>query len=272
MPDALRLAIGTLTVVHVPAPRAVTSRVAGRAMLLAPLVGAALGLVAAVVLDVVRITTGSHRPSTTVDLLAATLALATLAWLTRALHLDGLADVAGGLGVKGDGDDARRRRLTVMREPDVGAFGVVTVVLTLLVQAAALTECTVSGFGTVSLVVAATVGRLGIVWCCTPSTPSARPDGLGAAVAGTVRTRAAIVATVLVLGAAAALGMVDDDRGPKVSALLAIAVLGGLVMTTLVRRRSIQRFGGITGDVLGAVVELTTATVLVVVALGAGLL
>jgi adenosylcobinamide-GDP ribazoletransferase len=272
MPDALRLAIGTLTVVRVPAPRAVTSRVAGHAMLLAPLVGAVLGLAGAVVLDVVRITSGSHRPSTTVDLLAAALALATLAWLTRGLHLDGLADVADGLGVKGDDDTVRERRLAVMRAPDVGAFGVVTVVLTLLVQAAALTECTVSGFGTVSLVVAATTGRLGILWCCTPATPSARPDGLGAAVAGSVRNSSAVLVTLLVLVAAAALGMVDDDRGPRVSALLAVSVMLGLGMTALVRRRATARFGGISGDVLGAVVELTTATVLVVVALGAGLL
>ncbi len=272
MPDSVRLAVGTLTVLRVSAPRAVTPQVAGRAMALAPLVGAALGLASAVVLDVVRITTGSHRPSTTVDLLAAALALATLAWLTRGLHLDGLADVADGLGVKGADDGVRERRLSVMRAPDIGAFGVVTVVLTLLVQTAALTECTVSGFGTVSLVVAAATGRLGIVWCCTPSTPSARPDGLGAAVSGSVRTSSAVVVTLLVLVGAVALGMIDDDRGPRVSALLAVSVLLGLGMTVLVRRRAVARLGGITGDVLGAVVELTTAAVLVAVALGAGLL
>ena len=272
MPDAWRLAVGTLTVVRVAPPREVTPRVAGRAMLLAPLIGALLGLAAAVVLDVVRVATGAHRPSTAVDLLASALALASLAWLTRGLHLDGLADVADGLGVKGDDDNTRARRLAVMRAPDVGAFGVATLVLTLLVQTAALTECTVSGFGTVSLVVAAAGSRLGITWCCTRATPSARPDGLGAAVAGSVRTGAAVAATLLVLAGAAVLGMLDDDRGIRVSLLLAVAVLLGLGMTLVVRRRALERFGGITGDVLGAVVELTTTTVLVVVALGAGLL
>jgi adenosylcobinamide-GDP ribazoletransferase len=271
MGDAVRLALGTLTIVRVPPPREVTRLVAGRAMLLAPLVGALLGLVAAIVLDVVRIMTGAHRPSTTVDLLASSLALVTLAWLTRGLHLDGLADTADGLGVKGDDADVRARRLAVMRAPDVGAFGVATLVLTLLVQVAALTECTVSGFGTVSLVVAATTGRLGILWCCTPSTASARPDGLGAAVAGSVRTGAALAATCALLGVAAGLGMLDDDRGPRVSALLVVAVVLGVMTSLLVRRRASTRFGGITGDVLGAVVELATTVVLVVVALGAGL-
>jgi adenosylcobinamide-GDP ribazoletransferase len=272
MPDALRLALGTLTILRVPAPREVTARVAGQAMLLAPLVGALLGLAAAVVLDVVRISTGSHRPSTSVDLLASALALAALAWLTRGLHLDGLVDTADGLGVKGHDDEVRTRRLAVMRAPDVGAFGVATLALTLLVQVGALTECAVSGFGTVALVLAATTGRLGATWCATTSTPSARPDGLGAAVAGSVRTGSAVVATLGVMLAAAALGMLDDDRGPRVSALLVVSVLLGVGAALLVRRRAVDRFGGITGDVLGAVVELTTTVVLVVVALGSGLI
>ena len=271
MPDALRLALGTLTAVRVPAPAAVTSRVAGRAMLLAPAVGAILGLVAAVVLDGVRLLAGPHRPSTTVDLLASALALTALALLTRGLHLDGLADTADALGVKGDDAGARGRRLAVMRAPDVGAFGVATLVLTLLVQAAALTECAVSGFGTISLVIAATTGRLAATWCCTASTPPARPAGLGAAVAGTVGRVPAVAVTALVLAGAALLGLVDDDRGVRVSATLVVAVLLGLAVPRVVLRRAVARFGGITGDVLGAVVEVSTATVLVAIALGAGL-
>ena len=175
MPDSLRLALGTLTALTVPAPRSVDRRTAGRAMLLAPFVGTFLGVVAALVVAGVRIFTTEHRPTTAVDLLAAVLGIVVLALLTRGLHLDGLADTFDGFGVKGDdGEAARARRLEVMREPGVGSFGVLAMVLTLLVQVAALTECAVSGYGTVSMVLAATTGRLAATWCCTRWAPHTR--------------------------------------------------------------------------------------------------
>jgi len=272
MPDSLRLALGTLTALTVPAPRSVDRRTAGRAMLLAPFVGTFLGVVAALVVAGVRIFTTEHRPTTAVDLLAAVLGIVVLALLTRGLHLDGLADTFDGFGVKGDdGEAARARRLEVMREPGVGSFGVLAMVLTLLVQVAALTECAVSGYGTVSMVLAATTGRLAATWCCTRAVPAARPDGLGALVAGSVGRAAALVVTFVVLVGAAVLGQVDDDRALEVSLTLVVAVLVALLVAAVLRRHAVQRFGGVTGDVMGAVVEIATATVLVVVALGSGI-
>lgn len=272
MPDSLRLALGTLTAIRVPAPRSVDRRTAGRAMLLAPFVGTFLGVLAGVVVAGVRVFTTEHRPTTAVDLLAAALGVVVLVLLTRGLHLDGLADTFDGFGVKGDDDEAtRQRRLDVMREPGIGAFGTMAMVLTLLVQVAALTENAVSGYGTISLLTATTTGRLAAMWCCTPRIPSARPDGLGALVSGTVGRGAALAVTVVVLLGAAVLGQVDDDRALEVSLTLVGAVLVGLLVAAVLRRHAVQRFGGITGDVLGAVVEITSATVLVVVALGAGI-
>jgi adenosylcobinamide-GDP ribazoletransferase len=271
MPDALRLALGTLTTIRVPAPRRVDRAVAGRAMLLAPLVGAALGLCAAVALDLTRIAAGGRNPSATIDLLGALLALATLAWLTRGLHLDGLADTADGLGVKGEGDGGRERRLEVMRQPDVGAFGVVTLVLVLGIQAVALTACVLEGFGTASVIVAVTVGRLAASWACTASFPSARPEGLGATVAGSVPRAGAALVTVAVLVGAVLLGRLDDDASLSAEVTLVVAALVGLLAGVGVTRRCVRRFGGITGDVLGAVVEISTTVVLLVVVIGLGL-
>jgi adenosylcobinamide-GDP ribazoletransferase len=272
MPDSLRLALGTLTAIRVPAPRVVDRRVAGRAILLAPLVGALLGAIAAVVLEVVRLGSISGRLSSTFDLLGSLVAVGVLAWLTRGLHLDGLADTVDGLGVKGHGDGVRERRLEVMRQPDVGAFGVVALVLVLALQTVALTACVLQGFGTDSLVVAAVVGRLAVTWACTPSYPSARPDGLGATVAGSVGRTAAVAMTLAVLAFAALLGGIDDDASRAAQVVLVVAALAGLLGGAALLRRCVTRFGGITGDVLGAVVEVSTTVVLVVVAVGLGLI
>ena len=272
MPDSLRLALGTLTAIRVPAPRVVDRRVAGRAMLLAPLVGAFLGVIAAVVLDLVRLASDGARPAPTVDLLGALLAVTTLAWLTRGLHLDGLADTVDGLGVKGQDDGVRERRLAVMRQPDVGAFGVVAIVLTLGLQTVALATSALEGFGTVAVVVAAAVGRLSATWACTPAYPSARAEGLGAAVAGSVGRTAAVAMTLAVLAGAVALGGLDDDATRSAQAVLVVAALAGLLGGAALLRRCVGRFGGITGDVLGALVEVSTTVVLVVVAVGLGLI
>jgi len=271
MPDALRLALGTLTVVRVPAPREVTPRVAGAAMVLAPAVGVLLGVVAAAVLAVVDLV-GAHRGgSPLVDLLGAVLAIGSLALLTRGLHLDGLADTADGLGVKGTDDGTQERRLAVMRAPDVGAFGVVAVVLVVAVQVVALATCASAGAGTAAAVGAVAVGRLSLTWCCTRAVPPARRDGLGAAVAGSVPWLAAGAATVVLLLGVGVLGWVDSAGSAAAGGSLVVAAVVGLGVGALVLRRCVARFGGITGDVLGAVVEVTTAGVLVVAALGAGL-
>ncbi len=274
MPDFLRLAIGTLTIVRVPAPRRVDERVARSAMLVAPFVGALLGLAAAVALDGTRFTSLGGREAVSADLLGAALALVVLAWLTRGIHLDGLADTFDGFGVKGDDDGARERRLEVMRRPDVGAFGVVAVVLVLLVDAAALTACALTGRGTVSVVTAAMVSRLAMTWCCARGVPAARQDGLGRTVAGTVPVLWAAVLTLVVLELAAGLAILDDDavlrdvlRPRSLVWDLVLASVAGLVAGWLVRSRAVRRFGGVTGDVLGAAGEISFAATLGVAAL-----
>ena len=125
--DGLRLATGTLTVLPVPPPRTVCSPVAGLAMALAPLVVLPLGAAAALV-------AWAGDAVAAPPLLTAALAVAVLALGSGFLHLDGLADTADGLAVKGD----RGRRLEVMRRGDVGRVGVVTLVLVLLVQVSTL--------------------------------------------------------------------------------------------------------------------------------------
>jgi adenosylcobinamide-GDP ribazoletransferase len=242
MADGLRLALTTLTVLPVRGPSTVDRRAAGAAMSLAPLVGLGLGLVAAGVLE------GAARLSG--DLLAAALAVATLALLTRGLHLDGLADTADGLASY----RSPERALAVLRSPETGPLGIAVLVLTLLVQVAALQACLSAGRGGAALVLAVVTGRLAVTAACTRHTPAASSTGLGAAVAGTVPVPVALVAAVVVVAIGASVL-------PPVQAV--VAVLAALTVAGLLLRHVVRRLGGVTGDVLGALVEVTTTVVLV---------
>ena len=117
-------------------------------MAFAPLVGAGLGAAAAGVGQVADWWTRS-------PLISATAAIATLAALTRALHLDGLADTADGLGSGKPAAEA----LDIMKRSDIGPFGVVTLILVLAVQISSLTAAYGSRRGAVAIIVAAMAGR-----------------------------------------------------------------------------------------------------------------
>jgi len=254
--DGLRLALTTLTVARVRGPQALDRNTAGRAMLLAPAVGALLAaLLVPVALALDRLTGG---PS----LLPAALVLALAALLTRGLHLDGLADLADGLGSYRSPEQAR----AIMKAPDVGALGLAAVVLVLLVQVAALTACLSAGRGGTALLVALVAGRVAATAACRVGIPAASRSGLGALVAGTVPrwTPPVLAAATALLGAVAL--AVESGTGPHL-AQPAVAVTAGLAVAALVQRHAVRRIGGITGDVLGALVEVTTTVVLIVLAL-----
>jgi len=252
MPDSLRLAVGTLTRIPVPAPRIVDRRVAGRAMLLAPLVGLLLALAVGVPAQVLVNLTPVG------GLLGAALAIAALAWLTRALHLDGLADTADALGSGRPAQDA----LAIARRSDIGPFGVVVLILVLLVQVTALADLLDTGAGAGSLVVAVVTGRLALTLACLRGIPAARPDGLGAVVAGSVPRAGGLAVALAWL--AIAVASVGREHGLGAGLATGGAVIGGLLAATVLVRIARRRLGGITGDVLGATAEITTATVLVI--------
>jgi len=251
----LRLALTTLTVLPVRAPERVDRETAGWAMRLAPLVGLLVGLpLAAVLAGVDRLTAGP-------PLLACALVVALHALLTRGLHLDGLADLADGLGSYAPPERAR----ALMKQPDVGALGAAALVLVPGVQVAALLACTSAGRGPLALVLAVVTGRLAVTAACTSGVPAAAPEGLGALVAGTVPRGVAVAAAVATAGAGTAVAA--GAVGGTALALPAAGVLAGLLGARLLRAHAVRRLGGITGDVLGALVEVTTAVVLVVLAI-----
>ncbi|GGW31971.1 adenosylcobinamide-GDP ribazoletransferase [Streptomyces caelestis] len=253
--DGLRFAFGTLTVFPVRVTR--WDREAARGgMLCAPLAGLAVGAAAAAV-GLVLLFLGAG------GLLAAVVTVAVPAVLTRGLHLDGLADTADGLGSGKPAEDALR----IMKQSDIGPFGVITLVLALLAQIAALAQAYDTSWarGACAAVVSATVARLALTLAARSGVPAARPEGLGAAVAGVVPVRGALVAAVAVAGVAAAAGAVFGP-GDLVRAVLAVVL--SLAAAEALLRHCTRRFGGITGDVFGGLAETAATTALVVLSLG----
>jgi adenosylcobinamide-GDP ribazoletransferase len=274
VPDfaGLRLALTTFTVLPVR-PARIDRRAAAASMAWSPLVGAALAGVAGAVLVGARLLYAGPTfyiknirvQAFEAPLLAAALAILTLALLTRGLHLDGLADTVDGLASHKPAEQA----LAIMSDGPIGALGAAALMGCLLIDGLALASSVLAHHGTQSLVFAVVSGRLAMLWSCGRRIPAARADGMGALVAGSVSRAVALSWTVVVCVGAAIYGRFDTEVGDLAGAVRGvIAVLAALGVGWLVRRHAVRRLGGITGDVLGAVGEIATMVSLLVTAAG----
>jgi adenosylcobinamide-GDP ribazoletransferase len=173
--------------------------------------------------------------------------IAVLVAMTGALHVDGLADAADGVL----GGSTPEARLSIMRDPRTGPFGVAAVVLVLALQIAALGAVPAS-LRTAALVTFPCLGRWAIV-VATWWFPYARPRGMGRSFKDGIRLRHVVVAAMVTGGACAwQLGLLG---------LGWFAVATAIVW--LVGRTVQGRVGGLTGDVYGGLCELTQAGTLV---------
>lgn len=243
----MRLALSWLTVLPVSGG-AVTRRSCRRAIGAAPVVGLLLGMAALGVLS--GLAWVGVPP-----LAAGLLVVGGLALATRGMHVDGLADTADGLGCYGP----PARALEVMRDGGAGPFGVVTLFVVLSVQAVCLSTVVHSGRWWV-VPLAVTMGRVALGWCCRRGVPAARPEGMGALVAGSQPRWVPALWTVLLAAGAVFVVPGWPWLGPLGVLLAAVLAIG---LTAHAHRR----FGGITGDVLGAAVELCTTAALAVAVL-----
>lgn len=210
-----------------------------RGAVLFPLVGAGIGaLVAVVVVELdARLTA----------LVAAGLAVMIEALVTGAIHLDALADSADGLGAA-----SRERALEIMREPTIGAFGAIALLLDLVVKIAALAAISLGPDVILAVSAAYTLGRtapLGLGWAL----PYARTEGGS----GSVLTEGGGISRALGLGLG--VGLAIATLGERGIVLVGAAALAAALVGLAAR----HRLGGVTGDVLGASTELTTTLALV---------
>ena len=252
MLDGFKLALGTLTAIKVPAPTRIDRQVAGTAIALAPFTQLPL-----VCLLIVWGWVVIEAPVPPLVAAAATLVATSLA--TRGMHLDGLADTADALSASYD----RAKSLDVMRRGNIGPSGVAALVLVLLVDAAALASLLTTGRGIVLVCLSLVASRQVLAWGCAVGVPSARPKGMGATFAGSVQRVVVGLGFGLLLGVSA---LATHWSGPTwwtSPVAIGSAALGGVA----VLRRACQRFGGITGDVLGTVIEVSFAIALTVSAI-----
>jgi adenosylcobinamide-GDP ribazoletransferase len=235
-------AIGFLTIFPVRQAQPPRAGDLGRAAAWFPLIGALIGaLVWLVKFGLDRI-----FPA----LVSAGLCVALWAILTGGLHLDGLADCCDGML----NASPPERRLEIMRDPRIGSFGVIGLLLVLMLKTFALAALPAYPQG-LAIVLAAVISRWLILWAGRQ--PLARSGGLGADFALGLQKRAFILAAILPVALMLLLTLLD---GWPVLLAVALAHLSAWGIFRAAR----TRLCGVTGDVFGLTVEISELVILLV--------
>jgi adenosylcobinamide-GDP ribazoletransferase len=234
----LSIAFNLLTILPVHAPGDWKAGDSGRAAGWYPFVGLVVGTLVAVAYGLLGLRFSS--------LVTAALSLTLWVILTGGLHLDGLADCCDGLLHASNPE----RRLEIMKDSRMGAFGGIGLVLVLILKVSAVASLPTDRAALIILF-AASLGRWFII--LAGFQPLARPGGMGADFASGLRKSALMWGGIIPLPLAIALG------------LQGIIAFGVALLTISFLLRSVRvRIGGITGDVFGLIVEVVETLTLVV--------
>ena len=209
-----------------------------------PAVGAGIGMIAALVMFLASIFGLGQAPSALLALVAAGL-------VAGALHEDGLADTADGFG----GGRTRDEKLAIMRDSRQGSYGILALIFSFGLRAAALASIAGPVETGLALIAAHTASRAALPLVMRWLVP-ARGDGLGT-MAGTPSPATMLVA--LAIGIFVALGLLGPVRG---AVALVVSGMAVAAMAVLARRQ----IGGYTGDVLGAIQQIGEIVMLLVAA------
>ena len=232
---AARIAVSFLTILPVRLPAELPADSLGRSAAFFPLAG---WLIGGFLAGCAWICVRAGLP----PLVSAVLLVACGAWLTRGLHLDGLADLLDGLG----GGQTPERRLAIMKDSATGAFGVIGLVLLLVLKVACLASLLANGeeplFFSLFAVPVAARWAMAILAC---GVQYPRASGTGHAFVGKVSFRELLLGGLLL----APLIWWNWSAG--------LIILGAAVLPAFwLRCKATKALGGVTGDVLGASCEL----------------
>ncbi|MDA9480394.1 cobalamin synthase [Bradyrhizobium sp. CCBAU 65884] len=240
----LRMAASFVTILPVASSKPAADGAVARATWALPVAGLLVGLAGAFVYKV------AIRFGLTPNI-AALLALATTALITGALHEDGLADTADGLG----GGRTRERKLEIMRDSRIGTYGVCALILSFGLRWSALAAIADPLLVAFALCAAHAAARAGVP-AFMSLVPPARPDGLSAS-AGSPPGRSVAIAFALgTLALALALG-----PGKALVGLIVLSLAG-----LLLARLAVRQIGGQTGDIFGAFEQIGEILILLVAA------
>ena len=227
------VSLSFLTIFRLPVSGEITSRDSGGSYAFFPAVGFLAGLGAYLMVLAL------HAVMPALLLAVWTCVLMTL--VTRGFHLDGLADLADGLG----GGYTPERRLEIMKDSATGAFGAIALILAFLVKTSAI--CSLISTGNwLALATVPALGRFAIVVCAYKSS-CARPGGLAKAGLDYISGGSVLGASLLAVVFSLPPGLKEAP------VLLVAATTCGLFVRSLAHRS----LGGVTGDVLGSANEIT---------------
>lgn len=230
----IRIAVSLSTILPVGPAGPVDDGEVARASWALPVAGLLVGLVGAVIYSIARATGLTPGP-------AAMLALATTILVTGAIHEDGLADTADGLG----GGRTLDQKLEIMRDSRIGTYGVCALTVSIILRWSALATIDEPELVAITLLVSHAAARAALPVFMS-LVPPARVDGLSAK-AGEPSRQSAIIALGLgVLCLIFGLGVREAIVG------LILMALAGLILAWLVTRQ----VGGQTGDILGAMEQI----------------
>ncbi|MCP4137222.1 MAG: adenosylcobinamide-GDP ribazoletransferase [bacterium] len=240
MIKAFILQIQFLTRIPLPVEVEFDDDIFARSFVFAPLIGLLIGAVLGGVYYLVGLT-GK-------ELITAIAVVTALVFMTGALHLDGLADAADGLF----SNRPKERVLEIMKDSRIGTNGTVAIVLILILKIGLLVSLDKTNLF-YYIIVMPVFSRMSIAWIAGISGYARDDKGMGSAIVEKTGLTTIILATLIALAAAVLF----------IGLMAAAAAFAVILFTVLLSRYSTKKIGGITGDIIGANIELSEVVFLI---------